>query len=392
MSHRPESHAFVGRTDRLADEAPERPIALAHRSLPPLTRDRLPHATARPPLSAAEKKWWRIIGVLAAAVVVLALVAGWLVRQPLPSQPHPVVGWAERDTALAQVAPLLTAINGDGVDDFVGRFTGEEPRGQYVGAFDGASRSLLWRVGPLEPLAKPRQLAVSDQRLAIISGAELSIHRLADGSDAGRHDLPGPVVSSCANPSERGPIWVMLAEEGRLVDLRTGQHEPAARPRWCRPRAVRDAPAITGFAAELALTDGNLVVTFGRRDHDTGRDALLLGFERGESRTRWVRPIGGDDETAVTDLPRPGEQAAMRDGRLYVSYYHRQSNRSRLLAVDGTTGHTLWRAPVPDSAGHTVRAMIAGRHHLYVVHAQRLSVYDVVSGERLHTLGGKPQR
>ncbi len=392
MSHCPESPAFVGRADRLADEATDRPIAVAHRSLPPLTRDSQRPAKARLPMSPAEKKWWRIIGALAAAVVVLALVAGWLVRKPVPAPAHPVVGWAERDTDLAQVAPLLTAINSDGVDDFVGRFTGDEPQGQYVGAFDGASRRLLWRVGPLEPLAKPRQLAMSDERLAIIAGAELSIHRLADGSDAGRHDLPGPVVSSCANPSERGPIWVLLGQEGRLVDLRTGSQQPAPRPSWCRPRTVRDAPTIAGFAADLALADGDLMVAFGQREGDGGRNAQLLGFDQGDLRTRWVRPVAGEDETAVTDLPRPGEQAAMRDGRLYVSYYHRQSNRNRLLAVDGTTGQTLWRAAVPESAGNSVRAMNAGRHHLYVVHAQRLSVYDVVSGELLQTLGGKPQR
>ena len=342
-------------------------------------------------MSPAEKKWWRIIGALGVLVVALTIVAGWLVRQPLPQHDAPVVGWAERDTSLAQVAPLLTAINADGVDDFVGRFTAEQPRGEYVGAFDGASQQLLWRVGPLEPTAKPRQLTISDGRLGVIAGARLTTYRLGDGAEVSRYELPGEVVSSCANPSERGPIWVMLAAEGRLVDLGTGEHEVAARPGWCRPRDVRDAPAISGFTAELALTEGDRVVAFARRAAGNERDALLLGFDRGATATRWVRPVAGDDGP-VTDLPRPGEQAAMRDGRLYVSYYHRGSNRSRLLAVDADTGHTLWRATVPESAGNAVRAMNAGRHHLYVVHAQRLSVYDVVSGERVHTFGGNPKR
>jgi hypothetical protein len=381
--------------DKLDDDVPDRQIAIAHGQLQPLVvgaRPRTSRAADSGTTNPAEKKWWRLIAALAAAVVVLTPLAGWLVLRPLPSQPREVAGWAERDTAVTHVAPLLTDLNSDGIDDFVGRFTAHEPRGQFVGAFDGATRNLLWRVGPLDPLPKPRQLAISDQRLAIIADSRLTVHQLTDGRPAREQTLPGEVFSSCANPAQRGPVWLMLADQGLLVDLRTGDLEPAPRPQWCRPRSVQSAPTIAGFASELALVDGQLMIAFGRHTGGATGEAMLLGFEMGDQNTRWQRPIAQDVTARLTELPRPGEQVAMRDGRLYVSYFHRPSNRSRLLAVDGATGETLWRTETLQSAGDSVRATVAGRHHLYVVHGQRLSVYDVLTGKRLDTLGATPAR
>ncbi len=391
----PDRQGFVHLAEKLAGDVPDRPVAIARGQFQPLVvaaRSKAGGADKTGAARLAEKKWWRLIAALAAAVVLLTPLAGWLVLRPPTPRPQQVTGWAERDTAIAHVAPLLTDLNSDGIDDFIGRFTGGQPRGQYVGAFDGATRNLLWRVGPLEPLAQPRQLAISDQRLAIIADSRLTVHQLADGQRAGEHDLPGQVFSSCANPSQRGPVWLMLADEGLFVDLRTGKLEPAARPQWCRPRSVQPAPAIAGFTAELALVDGNLMVAFGRPTGAVTAPATLLGFEVGDQSTRWQRPIVEDVPASLTNLPRPGEQVAMRDGRLYVSYFHRPSNRSRLLAIDAATGKTLWQAKTIQSAGDSVRATVAGRHHLYVVHAQLLSIYDVVSGERLATLGGPPAR
>ncbi|MCA9622788.1 MAG: PQQ-binding-like beta-propeller repeat protein [Myxococcales bacterium] len=382
MAYRSAEEALQRRVDRLVDDLRD--------------RDREIAALKHRPRRTAEERWRIAVMALLATSVALVIVAAWVWRPTGEPPERTVLRWALPHTPAARAAPLVVSdVTGDGVEDFVGRFEGEAPRGRYVGLFDGATRRLRWRLGPYDLLNEPSQLGISAGRLVVVQGAALAVHRLSDGGLEQEREVKGEVIGICLPPDRQGPIWLLLAKEGHvLFHPADGTFTEAPKPAWCRNHGVELAPRIAGYETEIALEEDDRLIALARSIPEGGgvQAASLLGFVRGETATRWTRPLATDSPSAVKRIPRPGERAVLHEGRLVVAYHHPDSNKTRLEAVDAATGETLWLTHTPRDVGDSARALAVGEQHVLLAHDQMLSVFDVTTGELLATLGAPSDR
>jgi hypothetical protein len=372
MTFRSSHDALQRRVDNLVDDVRERDHAIAR-------------LKARPRWTATAK-WRAAVMGLAGLGVALTIVAAWLWRPAeVPAEQY-VRRWAPPHAPVERAAPLLVGDHdGDGVDEWVGRFDGLAPRGRYIGMFDGATRRLQWRLGPWDTLREPRHVAFSDERISIIEGAEVVTHHLSDGSTDKRLEVPGEVITVCQPPDRKGPLWLQIAGDRHgLLHAAEGTFMEAPSPQWCKNRGVALAPKIAGYKAHVALVEGDAIVALA--DHGPMGPALL-GFRAGDAATRWSRPVATDAPTSVGRGFKPGEHAVLRDGRVVLAYFHRPSNKTRLEALDAETGDTLWQTETPYDLGDSARALVVGPSQVLLAHDTLLSFFDVRTGKHRGTLG-----
>lgn len=334
----------------------------------------------------AQAKWRALVIGLAGLAVALTIVAAWVWRPTGPPPEQRVRRWAPPHAPVERAAPLLVGDrDGDGVQEFVGRFDGDAPAGRYIGLFDGKSRRLQWRLGPYDSLREPRHVAFSGDRLAIVDGASVALHSLDDGRVVHRREVGGEVVDVCSPPDRKGAFWLMVAGDGHgLLHPDDGTFMAMPIPTWCEERAVTTAPPIEGYRTAVALVEGDAMVALAEGGP---KGPALLGFRVGDRATRWSRPVATDAPTMVARAPKPGEHAVLHGGRLFIAAFHRGSNKTRLEALDAATGESLWQVETPHDAGDTARAMVVGDRQLLLAHDTMLSVFDLATGEHLATLG-----
>ena len=343
-----------------------------------------------------EQRLRTLVIALTGVAIVLMVVAAAVWRLPSEPTTRSVARWAMPHSPPDRAAPLLVDVNGDGLEEVVGRFEGYSPPGRYVGLFqvaaaDATDHQLRWRLGPYTTLTEPQHLAVSDGRMLLVDGRHAAIHDLVRGTQLADVDLPGEVVSVCQSPARQGPVWLLMAgDDHQLLDLQRATLEPAPRPGWCRNRGVSSAPAIAGFTTEVAMVEGSHMVALAKRLEGSG-EAVLLGFQKGDPRTRWQRPLASDVVNPLGRTPRPGQQAVLHDGHLFVAFHDAGSNTNHLEAIDASTGTTLWTTVLPLDPSDDVRAIAAGRRYLYVAHGSWLSVFTVAGGKLVEVLGEPPR-
>ena len=370
-----------------------------------------------------------------------------------PAPPPPVIFTAPPSVPVAPTpegeiawetgarAPVVTAINGDGVEDVFGFFRVWDGRSAWIahaGAFDGASLTPIWQSEPIDPqLAKqpgvvPLALVAGPRIVVADTSAVLRVFDLASGTKHLTLELPGPVTDLCRAPDRPSRVWAGVAGGGdTMIDLDTGKSDLAPRPTGCPvpaylrllpPRlpkkptpeqiaagarraaevgACEEAfvnglvaqatcripgPLTTeqGFSPRYELGDGTLSVALGTKD------------ERpfAASRTRaspWVHPFVAGDTSLKPVAPAVADLAF---GRLYA-VYERVYFDARLTAVDARTGETAWDVPlagsVPGNEGSgrgEARALVATAARVYVVRAGGgLDVFDASSGKPVGTIG-----
>lgn len=314
------------------------------------------------------------IGIVGAGLVALGAYKGgeWIriLRGGHSDAAHVIEAWDG-------TAPIARDVNGDGLEDIIGVYSGRDPGGMYLGAFDGKSGRVIWRHGPIEIFRQiggglvqfglqGERLLVNDKRGGVVLG-------LRDGSVQSKLQLPG-ARQVCAGDAADAALVVetQRADAPLAVDLATGKVEPLAGRRTCqRPttsaRAI-DPATVHGDKVRMALTDGAQVVAF-------GADSTVRGHAAPTSAPKWTVPLAL--RVASADLAA---------GRLIIVGADPKGSASQVVALDAERGTELWRAPLDGSAG-VVAQLSATKARVYVTVGEYLLVLDAGTGKLLRDLG-----
>ena len=148
-------------------------------------------------------------------------------------------------------------------------------------------------------------------------------------------------------------------------------------------------------ASPSPVTDGKVAVFF----YGSG-DLVCFDMDGGR---RWARNIQ-EDHGPLAFFWTSGGSPLLYEGRLYVQVLQRNvpvpgrgvpGNESYLLALDPSTGRTLWRHVRPSQAAaesqesHTtpIPALLAGRKQLLIAGGDALSGHDLATGKELWRWG-----
>jgi hypothetical protein len=287
-------------------------------------------------------------------------------------------------------APILRDLNGDGVEDIVGRFRRSDAPGSpmFVGAFDGKTLQPLWSSGPLGDWADALagvQLAHTGNALVVTDArGGVELRDLASGVVAKQHALPGVARQACAATDGTVKFWIDTETGGVFIEPDVPQPTPAPRPSWCPPpsldgprahaMSLAAVPSVQGFTPSQVLNEGTDAVALGL----LGGTPRLVGFDPDRKLVRWQRalasaavPLGADLVERVLFVPQ--QLAAGRT----------------LLALDAATGQLRWQASIPGQGmgGAAWERVIASGDRVYVPALTGLTLLDAHTGARLGVLG-----
>jgi hypothetical protein len=315
-------------------------------------------------------------------------------------------------------APMTADVDGDGVEDVIGLYRvldGGETK-THMGAFSGKSWDRLWRT---EALGDAHRLTLGSAGNAILVGDDRGLMRILDrSSGAMRHSLQlsDRAERICAPAGDPGHAWIEVADDTHvLVDLASGQAQPAPPPEGCAaresssdcstwelddkparaecvPRELRDRLKVPGMNISYALREGDRVIALGTKEKGTPI-SMIAGLEPPRGRKEksadplWVRTVNPDSRaSSTTSAPQVADIA---DGVLFVTYSASGTTRTvRLAAIDAATGTTRWDVVVPRSeSGSGPDLMVITSSRVYLPHWTWLDVFDVATGKVLATIG-----
>ncbi|MEP7120059.1 MAG: PQQ-binding-like beta-propeller repeat protein [Byssovorax sp.] len=301
-------------------------------------------------------------------------------------------------------------IDGDAVEDFVGRYvildlSGQTTQTVFVGGFSGATFERVWKAGPygnLSEAAGATHFTVAGDRVAVADyRSTLHVLDVTTGKELRSVRLSDRARSVCGPLDARKQVWVELADQNhQIIDLETGKSEAAARPAWCRSSAggahscggARAACADQGYSEpkqgavriDLMFTEGSTTVATGHKEPGTPTP-MALGYDPKKKAATWTTIIPSDP-ASFSGMDRGAGDLA--GGRFFTSYELAVMKGSRLVSFDAKTGARLWDVPVIRSeSGSGVDGLAATPTRVYVPHWTWLDIHDAASGKLLGTVG-----
>lgn len=308
----------------------------------------------------------------------------------------------------ASVVPAR--IDGDSVEDFVGRYVildlgGQTTQTLFVGGFSGATFARVWKAGPYGTLQEGlmgTHLAVAGDRVAVTDfRSTLHVLDVATGKELRSVRLSDRAQSVCAPADGRKQVWVEVVDRNhQIIDLDSGKAEAAARPAWCRSggslfhgcagarascsEETKSAPKQPGFGADLVFTDGSTAVATGHKEPGT-RTPMVIGFDTTSKTVAWSTMVPADPASFGGLENSAGDLVA---GRFFTTYGLNDQKGSRLVSLDAKSGARRWDVAVPRSeSGSGVAGLTATSTRVYVPHWTWLDVFDAASGKHLGTVG-----
>lgn len=308
--------------------------------------------------------------------------------------------------------PYPARINGDAIEDFVGRVDILHPGAgntqAFIDGFDGATLNRLWTAGPFGDLSDTRGLefAVAGSR-AIVTDSRSIAHILdvTNGREVGRINLSDRAKSICAAPT-KSEAWIEVSDEQNvLVDLAEATSKKAPRPPYCGAdhysvediqchvglygstqascKAVDSGFRAPGFRGNRMLSDGESTVVVGTKSPGS-EVPMAAGYDPKGKHVIWQRTIPQGDLTAVKDGLGLTDLAA----GVLVSQVELTSGLFHLCALDAKSGTPLWQTEVPHSKdGIAGRTMRITETRVYLPHWTYLDVFDARSGRVIGTIG-----
>jgi hypothetical protein len=395
--------------------------ATAPPHVPPVAQP--PHSafTPPPPVSANAASAAIFLGV---GVIVLFLVGGIVAASlagrgrgsttssALPGGGGTVPPGERLQWSSNGVNVIPARVDGDGVEDFVGRYvildlSGKSTQTLFIGGFSGATFERVWKAGPygtLSEAAGSTHFTVVGDRVAVADyRSTLHVLDVTTGKELRTVPLTDRARSVCGPLDARKQVWVEVADRNnQIVDLDTGKSEAGPRPAWCRngagvfhahdcggARAActdqdMSAPKQGGARIDLLFTEGSTTVATGHKEPGT-RTPLAMGFDLKKKTATWTTVIPTDPATVGGFDHGAGDLAG---GRFFTSYELSGQMGSRLVSLDAKTGARLWDVPVIRSeSGSGVDGLAATATRVYVPHWTWLDVHDASTGKLLGTVG-----
>jgi hypothetical protein len=312
-------------------------------------------------------------------------------------------------------APYPARINGDAVEDFVGRVEilhpGSGNTQVFIDGFDGATLNRLWTAGPFGDSSDTRGLAFAVAGSRVIVTDSRSIGHVLDvtnGHEVERVNLSDRAKSICAAPASSGKseVWIEVSDEQNvLVDLTAASLKKAPRPAYCASdrysaediychvgifdrseatcKGVDPSFRAPSFRGERALSDGETTVVVGTKSPGS-QVPMAAGYDPKSKHVLWQRTIPQGDLASVKDGLGLTD---LVDGVL-VSQVELTSGLFQLCALDAKSGSPLWQTEVPHSKdGSSARTMKITQTRVYLPHWTYLDVFDARSGRVIGTIG-----
>lgn len=348
---------------------------------------------------------WLLLGGVAIAALMFPVLS-WYEKRILPPGTE-----AKRELAAPPPAeivwdvtrpPLFRDLNGDGIDDLIGRYRPDEKGAStdtmHVGAFDGRTLRSIWTTESLGEWADSLgtvQLALTGNALLLTdSHGGVQLRDASNGAVGKQFAVAGTAQQVCADPSGVVRFWVSVQGGPSVyVEDTVPQPTPAPRPSWCPPPAAlgtssprahllgnANAPQVTGFAPALVLNEGTDAVAVGL---ESGLP-MLVGFDPSRPGVRWKHPVTLESEEVRKEAPLGADMA---NGVVYVPY--QVGSGRRLAALEVLSGKPRWDVPIPGQGTGTApwERIIPRDMRVYVPGPLGLVALDTQTGKRVGTLG-----
>ncbi|MGE0327239.1 MAG: PQQ-binding-like beta-propeller repeat protein [Polyangiaceae bacterium] len=273
-------------------------------------------------------------------------------------------------------------INGDGAVDLIGGYHGLDPSGDYVGAFDGKTGNVLWRVGPLKLGMGPTVYVTASRALIVAYPQDLRLVDLKTGKEIKRSTAPHAIRELCADPS--GKDLVVLRNYNQFTQLSlTDLSTTTGDQTWCNKQPtlgvgvlLSGATLPDGMRSGTAIEGGNGELYFSGLQQVPGGDskgipAVIVQDKAGER--LWRKTYQG---------PHAARTAVVGD-RVYVMTA--STKPSAVYAYDARTGKELWKNTSLSLLG--AFALSASKDGIYIPRRKALYILEPKDGKLKATLG-----
>ncbi|MEZ4373699.1 MAG: PQQ-binding-like beta-propeller repeat protein [Polyangiaceae bacterium] len=273
-------------------------------------------------------------------------------------------------------------INGDGTTDFLGGYHGLDPSGDYLGAFDGKTGNVLWRVGPLKFGMGPTLYTTDDKVLIVSYPQDLTLVELKTGKLLKKLTAPHAIRQICPDPSGKPSVVLRNYRQYTqvsLTDLSTSPGDDS----WCGgstiPGVGRQISGATAPEGMNALTTqvledaaGNRYFS-GKQTAETFVDLPVLIAQDKAGKQLWRKTYQG----------KYGPKVAVAEGRVYA--VTNLTKPAALYAYDAASGKELWKqTEVKLLAAGSVSA---SKEAVYVQVGRGLCIFQPTDGKLKATLG-----
>jgi outer membrane protein assembly factor BamB len=309
---------------------------------------------------------------------------------------------------------VVTDINGDGIEDFVGRYrlldlsSAQSTQTEFVGAFDGKTFKRIWAsapMGTLEQASSSTFVGVAADRVLVTDfRAQAHVLDLKTGKELRVFTLSDRAKSVCSPAERRSEVWIEVADNKHVVfNLATGTAAPGPKPAWCSPRDGTsceghgfsgDACGATseessalyklGLSPDMILRgDGRAIAVATKTPGTPVR--LLAAFDPRTMTLAWQQAVAPDPALATSSSFTP---ATLAGGRVFTTYKTTTPAELHVTALDAATGKRVLDFKVPrGNEGSEARDIIVSAQRIYVPHWTWLDIFDARDGRAIETVG-----
>ena len=305
-------------------------------------------------------------------------------------------------------------INGDGVEDFVGRYrvldlgSSKSTQTMFVGGFDGKTFQRIWAtppLGTLEQAGTSTVFAVAGDKV-LVTDYRAQAHTLdvRTGKEIRLTALSDRAQFACSPEAGRTEVWVDVADNKHvLFDLAKGTATLAPKPAWCLARqtvlcsekSFSDEPCSPtsdervlfsklGMSPNVVIRGDGKPVALGTKFPGTPI-ALIAAFDPKSQAIVWQQSVAPDAASAGHSMDPP---ATFANGRVYTTYKTTSPAELHVTAFEVGSGKRVMDFKVPrGDEGSEPEEVVVSAQRIYVPHWTWLDVFDAKDGRFIETVG-----
>jgi len=302
---------------------------------------------------------------------------------------------------------ILADIDGDGIEDAIGRTRTLQPDRIYVGAYSGADGHRLWQTQALGSYTDYFSTASGlVGQTALLGGTpgELIAVSTNDGTIRWKIRLSEKVKRICT-AADATTALVETADErmqeivvadGTVKGQASGSCQPLPNDAtnadapdrvlyaWHNDNRDQAPRHLQGIDADEAIhhPQSDVTIAVGHREKGT-RVPMIASYRPGDSAPLWVATVPAGDPLVV-EADEPDTQAVAVDGDGVVVAYETKKSRHYRLTLFGTDGKRRWDIAV--AGDRPLSAVRMSPTHVFVSRWSHLLVYDRATGNQAWTV------